>query len=370
MERTLPTLDIEATAFIIDVARQELRERDDPANTISFLEMKDHGTHYILRYDPDVRNLPEVFGKEIIEVSVPQMVTLDPEGMSLAHGVGLSQLKGKTDFDLIVDQDLVKQRRNGQLPVIEIAGHPFYVDVRIGLLRPKDDFSTMGISFDAIDHCLKVDERMYEINYNPASKEFVYVDYRNITSMPEGVIIVEIPHESILDPIAYARKYGFDEREMLRANPPQEGMKARTVPWKETPIEEILADNIKRKQPGSLIIQIGDEQFLLDRKTVVLQPLIRKDGAIDLDTFDTDVDGREYIGFYDTNKRAVVHPNDSNSGSPHLHMLIIPVELIRNPYRAENSKGYEPRLIPMNRPRPEKKEQQQVKIKKSKGKRI
>ena len=38
----------------------------------------------------------------------------------------------------------------GILPTIEIAGHPFYVDLRMNKLRPKDDFISKGIDFTEI----------------------------------------------------------------------------------------------------------------------------------------------------------------------------------------------------------------------------
>jgi len=246
MERILPVISVEGTDFIVDVSKQELIEKANPANTISFLEMNDQGTHYTLEYDTGEKNLPGLF-KQGVPVNIPQMVALDPEGMSIHHGVGIEALYGKTDYDIIVNQELVALREKGALPVIEIAGHPFYVDIRMDCLRPKDDFSTMGISFSDIDHCLDEDKMVYEITYNPDTRTFVEVDFNRVTSVPKDLIVVEISYLSTLDPIGYARKRGLDQNSILRANPPIADMKARIVPWSETPIQKIISDNKKRE---------------------------------------------------------------------------------------------------------------------------
>lgn len=366
MERILPVYPIEGTEFIVDVARQELREVENPANTISFLEMEDHGTHYLLRYDPDVKNLPEVYGKDIIEISIPPMAALDPDGMSLAHGLNLMQTEVKTDFEIIVNQDLVGLREKGALPVIEIAGHPFYVDIRMDCLRPKDDFSTTGIQFSAIEDCLIEDEAKYMVPYDPKAREYVELDFNTITEIPEGLIVVEIPYQSQLDPIGYARKYDLDPKDLLRAYPPEANRKARIVPWSETPIERIMERNIKRLHPESSFIVIGKEKYLLDKSGQTLTPLTDHSRKIDLTQMDKSADNSEYIGLYDVKKQTAVYPVGSDRFSSELNMLVIPVALIRNPQR----KDLEVKLLPMRQPPIVKRQVSKLKNKKSKGRRI
>lgn len=246
MERQLPILTIEGADFVVDVVHQELRELDNPLNTISFLEMKDNGTHYSLNYDPTEKNLPGLF-KQSIVVDIPQMVQLDPEGMAAHHGISVEEVKSKTDFDIIVNKHLVALREKVTLPIIDIAGHPFFVDLRLDSLRPKDDFTTTGIQFSDIDHCLLEDERVYQITYNPDTRTYADIDFEKITAIPKDIIVVEIPFQPTLDPVGYARKYGLDAREILRAHPPVADMKAKIVPWSETPINEIIERNLKKQ---------------------------------------------------------------------------------------------------------------------------
>jgi hypothetical protein len=53
------------------------------------------------------------------------MVVLDPVGMAAKYNLPLDSLDRKTDYDIIVDNELVQKRLNGFLPVIDIAGHDF-----------------------------------------------------------------------------------------------------------------------------------------------------------------------------------------------------------------------------------------------------
>lgn len=255
MERQLPIFTIERTDFLVDVSKQELREKNNPANTISFMEMEDHTTHYSMRYDPDVKNFPERFGKRVDEISIPTMVQLDPEGMAAHHGLSLEEAKKKTDFEMVVNQELIQLRENGVLPMIDIAGHPFYVDLRMDCLRPKDDFSTMGISFSEIDFYLLEDEKVYQIPYNPATREFADLDLQKITEFPKDLIMVEIPYKSIIDPIGYSRWLGIESKNILRRYPPVAEMKAKVQPWEKTEMAAVIKHNreklkqTERQQP-------------------------------------------------------------------------------------------------------------------------
>ncbi len=51
----------------------------------------------------------------------------------------------------MIQEKLLQERMQGKLPIIDIAGHPFYVDIRMGMLRPKDDFRTLGIPIKSFD---------------------------------------------------------------------------------------------------------------------------------------------------------------------------------------------------------------------------
>jgi len=222
-------------------------------NIIPFDEMDYQTNHYYFHYDINRKNLPVSLEAAYETILLPNMTELDLEGMAQKYGLAPAEISGKTDVAIINDPVQIQMRESGRQPVIEIAGHPFYVDIHWGLLRPKDDFSTLGISFNDIDGYLSDDGKNYQITYDPKAHAFKELDYSTITSIPKNVIVVEIPSQQRLDPIGYARKHGLNKNAVLRQNPLRMKMEARTVPWDETPIKEILSNNLKTDLKGAVM---------------------------------------------------------------------------------------------------------------------
>lgn len=246
MERNLPIFSLKGTDFIVDVKKLELIEKDNPNNVISFFEMRDLGNYngYAFEYSLTEKNIPSSFlDKETVLVKIPELVTLDPEGMSQKYGVPLEMFATKSDFDLMVDQTALKERLTGLLPIVDIAGHPFYVDLRMDMLRPKDDFLSAGIVFSKIEDYYVDGKEQYYIPYNPKTHEFHEIDFNSITEIPKDIIVISIPHESSLDPIGYNRKHGFDELSNLKESNLKSHFNAGQIGWKDTGIEEAIREN-------------------------------------------------------------------------------------------------------------------------------
>ncbi len=103
MKRELPVYTIEGTDFIVDVEKLQLYEKADPENRISVFDMKDVGDGYVFDYSLKAKNLPELFidNQDITVVKIPELVKLDPAGMAKKYGLGVEEIKGRTDFDLM-----------------------------------------------------------------------------------------------------------------------------------------------------------------------------------------------------------------------------------------------------------------------------
>lgn len=248
MERELPIIKIEGTEFLLDVNRVVLQEKDSPENTISFFEMDDEGLGYSFEYSLQNRNMPGPWDKEAdcTVIRLPQLVEMDPEGMAEKYGLAMTDLKGITDFDLMVDTAALEQRLKGRLTTIDIAGHTFYVDIPMDKLRPKDDFLSKGIVFNDVDHCYCEEEKVYTVPYNPAKREFQEPDYDSLTEFPKDLILVKFPNERILDPVGYNRKHGDDLLVGLKETSVRTHFTARIIDWKETGLQERIEDNLKR----------------------------------------------------------------------------------------------------------------------------
>lgn len=249
MKRELPVRNIEGTDFIVDVTNLQLREKANPENVIPVFDMRDVGDGYVFDYSPKEKNIPVLFSDDtdVKTVKIPELVQLDPVGMAEKYGYTVHNVQGKTDFELMVDQQAFGRRLMGQLPTVDISGHTFFVDIRMDMLRPKDDFLSNGIVFRQIDHYYNDEQKAYIIPYNPKTHEFKELDYDNITAIPSDLIVISFPHESVLDPVGFNRKGGWDETNGLKETNIKSHFEAKVVDWKETGIEETIQENIRKQ---------------------------------------------------------------------------------------------------------------------------
>jgi hypothetical protein len=231
--KTPVIFEIEGTSFEVDIDKQVLRQTNDQTNEISFVQdMQDQDAFYHLLFDMDEKNAArDLFDQHRVKVvKVPQMTDLDREGMAAKYSLPPELVMGKSDFEIIVDQQALDQRLNGILPQIDLAGEKFTIDLRLQELRNSKFFFPV-ISLKSFE--LTNDGWHYEAYYHPVMKQVVELDPK-LLEFPEGVIKLKIPNELGLDPVATARAYGMDEREMLRRHPIQKDLKAEVIPLSET----------------------------------------------------------------------------------------------------------------------------------------
>lgn len=240
--RLLPIYQIHGTDFLVDIEKQVLREADRPANELSFVnDMKDMGTYYLLNYDIVEKTTTPVVLDPLtwLPFEIPPMVELDPEGMAAKYDLTVEALKGKTDFDIIVDLEALAKRHEGILPQIDINGEKFIVDLQLQELRHTEYFFPV-LSLKSFD--LTPDGWHYVAFYEPIMKQVVNIDPK-LTEFPQHIIQVRLPNEIGLDPVATAKSYGMDERELLRRYPIQKDLKAEIIPLSETHIPRLIQQN-------------------------------------------------------------------------------------------------------------------------------
>ncbi|MDT3402318.1 hypothetical protein [Mucilaginibacter terrae] len=232
---------IEGTSFEVDVAHQLLRQTNDRGNTISFTrDMQDKGTHYQLQYDLDQRKAqPGALTERTKLITVPQMAWLDPEGMAQVYGKKVEEVMGRPDYDIIVDAGLVVHRHQGVLPMIDIGGEPFIVDIRSKELRQASNL-TNRIPLRQADLSATGDEFLFF--YHLADRCTVELDPK-LTAFPDQVVLVKVPNEVLLDPIATAEACGLDVRQLLRRFPIRKDLKATLVPLADTGVPGMISRN-------------------------------------------------------------------------------------------------------------------------------
>lgn len=265
MNRVLPVIKIAGDDFIVDVAHLQLYEKENPKNVISLSDMRDVGDGYVFDYSPIWRNLAGLNTDDDSDclIKIDELVKLDPVGMAEKYGFSLEGIKGKTDFQVMVNQQALHARLQGNLPTVEIAGQLFDVDITMDKLRAKDDFLAKGIEFNQIDHYYIEEQQVYIIPFNTSTRSFQGLEYETITAIPNSVVMISFPHESILDPVGFNTRGGWEETDGLKINNIHSHFKAAILDWKETGIEETIKENLKKLQkqkPQSKINQHNRKQ--------------------------------------------------------------------------------------------------------------
>lgn len=69
----------------------------------------------------------------------------------------------------------------------------------------------------------------------------------NLTILPENVVMVSLPNEMILDPVAAARNVGYEETKFLNEYPIQPDLKATVIPLAETFLPQFIAENLQNQ---------------------------------------------------------------------------------------------------------------------------
>lgn len=97
MRRQLPLVELKGTMFFVDVVRDQLREQENPENTISFDFLQQDRDGYSFLYDVKLKNVPADAqqvedGKRFIKITLGALMELDPEGIALKYGIPIEVL--------------------------------------------------------------------------------------------------------------------------------------------------------------------------------------------------------------------------------------------------------------------------------------
>ncbi|WP_433903278.1 hypothetical protein [Sphingobacterium puteale] len=265
----MKTLKISNTEYIVDIDNNRLVESPSRNCILRFQDMKEVPEGYAFNFDADGKLAG---GKGTHRHIIPFMVQLDPEGMAKKYGIEPQSLPAK-DRDLKFNKKILEERVGGKLPVFKIHDQDFIVDLRLGLLRPVNDFSTMGIVLRELD--IDPSGTVYQFLYHTKKHEVVLWD-ENIQAIPKNVLPVEIPIDHVLDPFGFAMRHsemgGLSSRypmgrkediEKIDWNatglmgffneyPQRNNLEAAVLRWDQTCIPEIISGNqAKNKQVES-----------------------------------------------------------------------------------------------------------------------
>ncbi|HEY0055743.1 MAG TPA: hypothetical protein VGB63_10330, partial [Pedobacter sp.] len=154
-------------------------------------------------------------------------------------------LPGKTDFDIIVDQELLRERLNGKLPVIKIADYDFIVDFPLKELRPNNDFNN---SIRLHELYYSIEEEKYKAFFHVPTHSIIDINPATIKELPKNLVQIEIPFERKLDPIGAAKEYGFDYKDLLIKYPLERNLEAKVIPIEKTNLPYLVKVNNEREK--------------------------------------------------------------------------------------------------------------------------
>jgi len=243
-ERVLPTYKIQGTEFIVDVNQLELREKANPKNVISISDMSERSIEgYSFSYNIKGKNLSKSYDTNSKHIEIPDFVKLDPVGMAKKHNIPIDKITEVRDFNLMVNQNTFDKIAYTTIkPTIDIAGHPFYIDLDKNRLCPKNDIWSRGIIFSELDYYYSHIEKAYFIPYNEKTHTFQEVSL-NEKEIPENLIVVRIPHEHTLNPIWKNKRMDFNKSDFLKKGGVHLHYETKVISWDHTRFAETIKRN-------------------------------------------------------------------------------------------------------------------------------
>lgn len=160
----------------------------------------------------------------------------DPKDMDV-----YKSLKGKAAMEM---------RLKGMQPVISIAGHPFFVEIRLMKLSPKDNFMSKGLdlnyggTFDGV-------AKEYSFYYNKRTMEEAYID-PDITKLPKNVVLIKIPNPYALDPVMMGQINKDDSTAYIGEYPVVMYREAEVIPLEKTELAQLVERNKQRALTAKL----------------------------------------------------------------------------------------------------------------------
>jgi hypothetical protein len=248
-EKTL--LIIGSAPFIIDTAQQELRRFNRPDYKIPFDHLKNEGPFYSYRYTGkaigvyeriDLDNIHDV----TIDLIIPSLIMGSNGLITAALKSDLNRMGQKEGWGFFLGDESLAMRLSGKLPHIDLAGTDFTIDWRLKELR-ETELPWKHIGLQDLEMSDSGEE--YLCFYNTETHELFEPD-ENLLDLPENVVVLEIPCEAKLDPVAVAREYGIGETDLLNDHPFQMNLKAKVTPLSETGLPEYIQNN-KRLAAGN-----------------------------------------------------------------------------------------------------------------------
>jgi len=242
-------LVIGATPFMIDNVLQLLRQFNKRENVITYDELKREDGYYIAEFNRNHNKVsaewrgPGENREHILNVFIPAPVIDAPGSITEDFRNELNILSQDKDWGIYLADHDTAMRLSGKLPHIDLAGTDFTVDWRLKELRETE---RPWKNFSLKDMEISDNGEEYLCFYNTETHELFEADEK-LYEMPKNVVVLEIPNELKLDPVAVAGEYGIGATDLLIEYPFQMSLTAKATPLAETGLSKFIEENIRRR---------------------------------------------------------------------------------------------------------------------------
>lgn len=160
----------------------------------------------------------------------------------MAHAQNTTNEKATVDQLKAMNGKVALQcRLDGVLPMIDIAGHLFTVEIAKDRLRPRGIVSSDGLN-------LKTggwrDDRTHQhcFYYDTNTKTEVKID-PDILRVPKNVVLIKVPDAHELDPVAMAQKAKIDPELYVKMYPLKMFRTAEVISLQDTVMMDVARKN-------------------------------------------------------------------------------------------------------------------------------
>jgi hypothetical protein len=240
---------IGAIPFIINRDQRLLQQFNKWENIIRFDHLKKEEGYYAAKLYKSGINLstewPD-FGKhydQILNVIIPAPILDEHGSLTEDFKQDLNRLSHDKEWGFYLADKDTALRLSGKLPHIDLAGTDFTIDWRLKELRETEE-PWKNISLRDMEMSDSGEE--YLCFYDTETHGLFEPD-ETLFELPKNVVVLEIPYEVKLDPVAVAREYGIGETDLLPDHPFQMKLTAKVTPLSETGLSKFIEENIKKR---------------------------------------------------------------------------------------------------------------------------
>lgn len=231
--KILTPFRIQEVEYLVDIERNGLFLHGDTSGEcyISFNNMLYIDDGYKLKYDRKTLRAanPATDPKDVIAIHVPEKKVLNPEGMANHYGLSREEISMLSDFEIMVDPEILLKRVQGELPTVSIGKEQYRMLLESFELSPLGNW---GKSLHLSDAFKGQEKGTMEFLYSLNKREIVTHD-TNMRTFPEDMILVILPEPVKIDAYAFVQLRDYNFKDTLMKNPPKLSHEAVLKPLSE-----------------------------------------------------------------------------------------------------------------------------------------